>query len=87
MGTKCRERIYLNDGWRFSKKYSGEMLKPDFNDENMEEVRLPHTCQEVPYHYFDEQIYQMVCIYRRKIEVPERLKGKSVVLTLEGGCS
>lgn len=84
MGTKCRERIYLNDGWRFSKKYSGEMLKPDFNDENMEEVRLPHICQEVPYHYFDEQIYQMLCIYRRKIEVPERLKGKSVILTLEG---
>lgn len=84
MGTKCRERIYLNDGWRFSKKYSGEMLKPDFNDENMEEVRLPHTCQEVPYHYFDEQIYQMLCIYRRKIEVPERLRGKSVILTLEG---
>lgn len=84
MRTKCRERIYLNDSWRFSKKYSGEMLKPDFNDENMEEVRLPHTCQEVPYHYFDEQIYQMLCIYRRKIEVPERLKGKSVILTLEG---
>lgn len=84
VNTESRKRIYLNEGWKFNEKYSEEMTKTDFNELNMEEVRLPHTCREVPYHYFDEQIYQMVCVYRRKIEVPESWKGKCVVFTLEG---
>lgn len=79
-----RERIYLNEGWRFDEKYSEEMIKKEFDDRNMENVRLPHTCRETPYHYFDEHIYQMICLYRRRMEVPECWKGKCVVLTLEG---
>lgn len=84
MRAESRKRIYLNEEWRFGEKYSEEMIKTDFDDSDMEKVRLPHTCKEVPYHYFDEQIYQMVCIYRRKVEVPESWRGKCVMLTLEG---
>ena len=84
MKTENRERIYLNEGWRFNEKYREEMIKKDFSEMDMKEVRLPHTCKEIPYHYFDEQIYQMVCLYRRRIEIPESWKGKYVILTLEG---
>lgn len=45
---KNRERIYLNEGWRFDEKYSEEMIKKDFDDRNMEKVRLPHACRETP---------------------------------------
>ena len=52
VNTESRKRIYLNEGWKFNEKYSEEMTKTDFNELNMEEVRLPHTCREVTYHYF-----------------------------------
>lgn len=78
------KRVYLNRGWKFSEEYEPEMLKADFDDTNMQEVILPHTCKETPYHYFDEHIYQMVSGYRKKIRVPEKWQGKTVILTLEG---
>lgn len=79
-----RERIYLNNGWRFDTNFKEKMLEKNFDDRKMRKVRLPHTCKETPYHYFDEQIYQMVSVYRKKIDVPERWRGNCVMLTLEG---
>ncbi len=79
-----RKRVYLNDGWRFGEVYKEEMVKRNFDDRHLKEIRIPHTCKETPYHYFDEQIYQMVSIYRRRLYVPESWQGKSVILTLEG---
>lgn len=77
-------RIYINDGWKFSEKYIPEMLAVSFDDSDMTDVRLPHTCKETPYHYFDEEIYQMVCAYRKKLSVPASWKEKCVLLTMEG---
>lgn len=77
-------RIYLNNNWKFSETYDKKMLKKDYDDSFMQEVRLPHTCKETPFHYFDESIYQMVSVYRRKLEVPVEWMGKRVLLTLEG---
>lgn len=78
------KRIYLNRGWKFSEEYQPGMLKKDFHDTAMQEVILPHTCKETPYHYFDEHIYQMVSGYRRKLKTPKEWQGKTVILTLEG---
>ena len=35
-------------------------------------VRLPHTVQECSQHYADHNAYQMVCGYRRKLELEEQ---------------
>ncbi len=78
------ERIYLNNEWRFSEKFEPEMAKAGYDESRMEEVRIPHTCKEIPFHYFDEHIYQMVSGYRRKIEAPLEWKDKCVLLTLDG---
>ena len=78
------ERIYMNDGWRFTEHFSEKLTEAGFDDSALEIVRLPHTCREVPFHYFDEEIYQMVSGYRRVLSVPESWKGKRVLLTLEG---
>ncbi len=77
-------RIYLNDGWKFAEQYDEGMLAPEYGEENMKEVRLPHTCKETPFHYFDEQRYQMVCAYRRVIAAPKEWKGQKAILTVEG---
>ncbi|MBR2949235.1 MAG: glycoside hydrolase family 2 protein [Lachnospiraceae bacterium] len=76
-------RIYLNDGWQFSPAFEAAMLQADFAADTMEMVRLPHTVTKMPFHYFDEQIYQMVSAYRRVIRPQEQWKGKHVFLTVE----
>lgn len=78
------ERIYLNDGWKFAEQYDEGMLAPKFEDAGMTTVRLPHTCRETPFHYFDEHCYQMVCAYRRVIAVKKEWQGKRIILTVEG---
>ena len=61
MEKMMAERIYINNGWRFAEQFDEEMTKLCYADGEMQEVRLPHTCRELPFHYFDEHIYQMVC--------------------------
>lgn len=78
------ERIYLNDGWNFTKEYKEGFEKTFHAGEGTVEVRLPHTCAETPFHYFDEGVYQMVCGYQKKLFIPEEYQGKRVILTFEG---
>jgi len=79
-----KNRIYLNNEWCFSESFEPEMIRADYDDSNMQGVRIPHTCKEIPLHYFDEHIYQMVSGYRRRIEAPLEWKGKCVLLTMDG---
>lgn len=77
-------RIYLNDEWKFTEKYSDALLYLYTDESALVDVRLPHTCKEVPFNYFDENDYQMVCGYRRILRVNEAWKGKTVFFTCEG---
>ena len=79
-----RNVYYLNDNWKFCEEYSEEMIKKEYNDMEMAEVRVPHTCKELPYHYFDESEYQMLCGYRKKVMIPEVWEGKNILLTFDG---
>ena len=45
-------------------------------------VRLPHTVKEIPLHYADHASYQMVCGYRRKLEIYPEYAGKRLFLQL-----
>ena len=76
-----RQRIDCNFGWEFTPAWS-EGFARDENVPGLAQVALPHTCAETPYDYFDENCYQMVCGYRRRISVPEDWRGKRVFLTL-----
>lgn len=77
-------RIYLNDGWKFTERFSEELLAWECDTASFSDVRLPHTVKETPFHYFDEHCYQMVSGYRRNIFVPEVWKGKRILLTIDG---
>lgn len=79
-----QKRIYLNDHWRFTDKFKEELLREEYNTDSLEEIRLPHTCKELPYHYFDEHEYQMVCGYCRIVDAPEEWREKEVLLTIDG---
>ena len=79
-----RERIYLNNGWKFSESFEEGMCLETYDAKDLADVRIPHTCKELPLHYFDESLYQMVSGYRKVFTAPADWKGKHVVLTFEG---
>ena len=76
-------RIYLNDGWMFTAQYSDDLLKSECMMD-LEDVRLPHCGVELPYHYFDESLYQKDMAYRRVFIPDVTWEGKHVFLTVEG---
>ena len=75
-------RIYINDDWKFTSEYSEDFLISD--NSTLPTVRLPHTCKELPFHYFSEEEYQMVCGYQKKLFAPKQWQGKKVFLTVDG---
>ena len=78
------DRVYLNNDWKFQESFSEDMTKDTYDTSEMIDVRIPHNVKDMPYHYFDESIYQMVSGYRKEFEAPVYWKDKSILLTFEG---
>lgn len=76
-------RIYWNNDWQFTEHFTNELLE-EKEETGLKQVRLPHTCKETPFHYFDEQEYQMVSGYRKVLYGEENWKNKRIFLTFEG---
>ena len=64
-----RKLIDINNNWEFTPSFSCEFMN---GGGEAQTVRLPHTCAETPYDYFDESIYQMVCGYRKRLDLSDR---------------
>ena len=54
-----REQISLNDKWEFAEEFSDAFLKKGAI-KGAVQVRIHHTVKELPYHYFDDALYQML---------------------------
>lgn len=68
-------------GWEFTEHWSRGFAA---FDGPAEAVELPHNPREMPLHYSDHEAYQMVCGYRRILELPENLEGKRFFLRFDG---
>lgn len=77
------DRIYLMRDWLFTEEFTEDMIEDAMDTAKAQSVCLPHTCKETPYHYFDEQLYQMCCCYQRVLYAPEGWQQKKVLLTFE----
>ena len=77
-------KFYLNDDWLFTEQFEDSLAAPGYSEKTLQPVRLPHTCKETPFHYFDESLYQMVSGYRRHLLIPKDWQGKQILLTFEG---
>ena len=73
--------ISLCNNWEFTKLWSDDFLQ---GSGDCETVRLPHTVQELPLHYADHNSYQMVCGYRKTLEVTEEMISKRLFLQFDG---
>lgn len=75
------QRIYCNRNWKFTKGFAESMINEQISD--FELVTIPHTIKEVPFHYFDEGLYQMIACYQKTVTAPYQWKGKVIKLTFE----
>jgi len=71
----------LCNGWEFTEEWTDSFLA---GEGSFEPVRLPHNVRELPLHYADHESYQMLCGYRRKLDVTEEMAGKRLFLQFDG---
>ena len=62
----------LCNHWEFTKEWTDSFM---LGEGVFESVRLPHTVAELPLHYADHMVYQMLCGYRRKLNVTAQFFG------------
>jgi beta-galactosidase len=74
----------LNTGWRFAARAVPQAQQPDFDDSSFEEVVLPHSTTNLPWHDFDDKAYEFVSTYRRHFRLPGAARGQRVFLDFEG---
>ncbi len=77
------KRIYLMNEWQFAEEFIPEYIKEPMAGENIKKVRLPHNVKDLPFNYFDETEYQMLCCYQRNIWGDKSWEGMKVMLTFE----
>ena len=73
--------ISLCRGWQFTEQWSEDFLR---GAPAGTPVELPHTVREIDQHYAGPEDYEMVCGYRRSLEIPEALRGKRLFLQFDG---
>ena len=73
--------ISLCNNWEFTRQWYDGFMHGEGSGES---VRLPHTVQELPLHYADHNSYQMVCGYRKRLEITEEMQGKRLFLQFDG---
>ena len=56
----------------------------DSTCDTFENVRIPHTMQELPYNCFDERNCQCQGVYRRRLTIPADWKGRRLRVRFEG---
>ena len=71
----------LNNHWEFTEHWQDAFAAGEGTGI---QVRLPHTVKELPQHYADHNAYQMVCGYRRRLELGMELEGKRLFLQFDG---
>ena len=73
--------IRINNDWEFTYRWTEDFCK---GKGDLEQVRLPHTVNELPLHYADPEHYETVCGYRRRLTLPENAENKRIFLQFDG---
>ena len=73
--------ISLCNNWEFISNWQDSFANGALTGEA---VRLPHTVQELPLHCADHHDYQMLCGYRKKLEISEEMLRKRLFLQFDG---
>ncbi len=74
----------MNRNWRFSRTASPDAFEKNFDDSSFERVAIPHSNVRLPWHGFDDKLYQFVSVYRRHFKLPREAQGRHVFIDFEG---
>ena len=73
--------ISLCRGWQFTETWSEDFLRGLVPGVPAE---LPHTVRDCAQHYAGPEDYEMLCGYRRALNIPEEYRGKRLFLQFDG---
>ncbi|NQT59805.1 MAG: glycoside hydrolase family 2 protein [Bacteroidetes bacterium] len=80
-----RQITPINFGWKYSIDFKDTYKKPAFDDKEFVEVDIPHTNIELPYNCFNEEEYQFISCYRKKIQMDHtELSNKKIFIDFAG---
>ena len=79
-----RQLFPLNQKWLFGGKNVAGGAAPALNDSGFTQVTLPHTNVVLPWHSFEDKLYEFVSLYRRHFRLPAALNGQRAFLDFEG---
>ncbi len=79
-----RTVLPINRNWRFHPSVVAGDEAPSFDDSSFTAVVLPHTNVQLPWHNFDDRLYEFVSTYRRRFHLPAQARGKRVFVDFEG---
>ena len=79
-----RTILALNQNWRYSRLTNRIMVERDYDDSAFQQVTLPHSNVELPWHQFDQRSYQFVCVYRRELHLTPDFAARRVFIDFEG---
>ena len=81
-----RKIININNGWKFIKQDEVKAIDKAYNDENWEDVNIPHTWNAVDgANGFD--FYKGACWYRKEFVIDNLAQGNSVFIEFTGSNS
>ena len=72
--------ISLCRDWQFNERWTEDFLAGRTDGSA---VSLPHTVREIPLHYAGLEQYEMICGYRRTLDIPEAYRGKRLFLQFD----
>lgn len=79
-----RDTILINENWKFLRQGSADAMTSEYNDSHWQNVNIPH-CFNISDPYDDDNdYYRGVVTYRKKLVLPDSLKGKNIILFFEG---
>ena len=61
------EHYDWNEGWLFAPTFDPALVRPECPELSLTPVRLPHTVKPLPYNYCNENDYQRLCGYGRRV--------------------
>ena len=67
--------------WEFTENWFDGFALGEGTGKN---VRIPHNVTEMPLHYSDHEAYQMICGYRCRLRLEERLRSQRQFLQFDG---
>ena len=79
-----RTILPINRNWRYKSSKVAGAEAPAFDDSGFERIVIPHTNVKMPWHSFDDKMYEFVSTYRRRFKYPAAAKGKRVFVDFEG---